>query len=127
LTAGPSIARVLNSLKGQMPAGGPGSNAFIAYAQALRDAYTERLATMGEADDSKSPGCTTHFNVIDGEGNMVAVTQTLLSVFGSRLVLPSTGILMNNGIMWFDPRRESPNYLRRPSARFQYVPGHCAA
>jgi gamma-glutamyltranspeptidase/glutathione hydrolase len=111
LTAGPSIARVLNSLKGQMPAGGPGSNAFIAYAQALRDAYTERLATMGEADDSKSPGCTTHFNVIDGEGNMVAVTQTLLSVFGSRLVLPSTGILMNNGIMWFDPRRESPNYF----------------
>jgi len=42
---------------------------------------------------------------------MVAVTQTLLSVFGSRLVLPRTGILMNNGIMWFDPRRESPNYF----------------
>ncbi len=112
LTAGPSIARVLNTLKEQkFPAGGPGAAAFVAYAQVLRDAYAERLATMGETDDSKNPGCTTHFNVIDRDGNMVAVTQTLLSVFGSRLVLPTTGILMNNGIMWFDPRPESPNYF----------------
>jgi gamma-glutamyltranspeptidase/glutathione hydrolase len=112
LTAGPSIARVLNALKDQtFPAGGPGVGAFTAYAQSLRDAYADRLATMGESDDSKSPGCTTHFNVVDREGNMVAVTQTLLSVFGSRLVLPTTGILMNNGIMWFDPRPESPNYF----------------
>jgi gamma-glutamyltranspeptidase/glutathione hydrolase len=42
---------------------------------------------------------------------MVAVTQTLLSVFGSKVVLPQTGILMNNGIMWFDPRPDSPNCL----------------
>jgi gamma-glutamyltranspeptidase/glutathione hydrolase len=66
---------------------------------------------MGETDDSKNPGCTTHFNVIDREGNMVAHTQTLLSVFGSRVVLPTSGILMNNGMMWFDPRPESPNYF----------------
>jgi gamma-glutamyltranspeptidase/glutathione hydrolase len=112
LTAGPSIARVLNSLKDQkFPTGGPGSAAFVAYAQALREAYAERLATMGETDDAKNPGCTTHFNVVDRDGNMVALTQTLLSVFGSRVVLPTTGILMNNGIMWFDPRPESPNYF----------------
>ena len=112
LTAGPSIARVLNALKDQQfPAGGPGAAAFVAYAQALRDAYAERLQTMGETDDGKNPGCTTHFNVIDRAGNMVAHTQTLLSVFGSRVVLPTTGILMNNGIMWFDPRPESPNYF----------------
>ena len=42
---------------------------------------------------------------------MVAHTQTLLSVFGSRVVLPTTGVLMNNGMMWFDPRPESPNYF----------------
>jgi gamma-glutamyltranspeptidase/glutathione hydrolase len=112
LTAGPSIARVLTALKEQdFSAGSPGSAAFVAYAHALRDAYAERLATMGESDDSKNPGCTTHFNVIDRDGNMVALTQTLLSVFGSRVVLPDTGILMNNGIMWFDPRPESPNYF----------------
>jgi len=112
LTAGPSIAQVLKSLQNrQLPAGGPGSAAFVAYAQALREAYAERLATMGETDDSKNPGCTTHFNVVDREGNMVAHTQTLLSVFGSRVVLPTSGVLMNNGMMWFDPRPESPNYF----------------
>ncbi len=112
LTAGPSIARVLNALQAQsFPAGGPGATAFTAYAQTLREAYADRLATMGEADDAKNPGCTTHFNVVDRDGNMVAVTQTLLSVFGSRLVLPNSGILMNNGIMWFDPHSESPNYF----------------
>ena len=47
---------------------------------------------------------TIYLSVVDRDGNMVALTQTLLSVFGSKLVLPSTGILMNNGIMWFDPR-----------------------
>jgi gamma-glutamyltranspeptidase/glutathione hydrolase len=42
---------------------------------------------------------------------MVALTQTLLSSFGSRLVLPRTGILLNNGIMWFDPRPGGANSL----------------
>ena len=42
---------------------------------------------------------------------MVANTQTLLSIFGSRVVSPSTGLLMNNGIMWFDPEQGKPNSL----------------
>ena len=42
---------------------------------------------------------------------MAAVTQTLLSTFGSKFVLPQTGIPMNNGIMWFDPTPGGPNSL----------------
>ena len=42
---------------------------------------------------------------------MAAVTQTLLSSFGSRFVCPQTGITMNNGIMWFDPTPGVPNSL----------------
>src|SRR6185295_17854017 len=58
-----------------------------------------------------APACTTHFSVVDRDGNMAAVTQTLLSAFGSRVVLPQTGITMNNGIMWFDPTPGGPNAL----------------
>jgi gamma-glutamyltranspeptidase/glutathione hydrolase len=42
---------------------------------------------------------------------MAAVTQTLLSGFGSKFVTPQTGITMNNGIMWFDPTPGTTNSL----------------
>src|SRR6201995_381912 len=42
---------------------------------------------------------------------MAAVTQTLLSTFGSKFVLPQSGVTMNNGIMWFDPTPGGPNSL----------------
>lgn len=112
LTAGPSMLQVLNTLRAaRFRRNGPHADAFIAYADALRQAYAERLASMGETADRRAPSTTTHFSVIDRHGNMVAHTQTLLSVFGSKVVLPATGILMNNGIMWFDPRPGSPNTL----------------
>jgi gamma-glutamyltranspeptidase/glutathione hydrolase len=112
MSAGPTMARALASL-GRMPLGakGPGAEAFVSYASALRAAYAERLETLGETSDHRDPSSTTHLNVIDRHGNMVALTQTLLSVFGSKVVLPATGILMNNGIMWFDPRPGTPNSL----------------
>src|SRR4029077_9444913 len=60
---------------------------------------------------AQAPSCTTHFSVVDRHGNMCSVTQTLLSIFGSRVVSPSTGLLLNNGIMWFDPEPGKPNSL----------------
>ena len=112
LTAGPSMLRALNGLRGlRFRRNGPHADAFVACADVLRQAFMERLESMGETSDRRDPSTTTHFNVVDRHGNMVAHTQTLLSVFGSKIVLPSTGILMNNGIMWFDPRPGSPNSL----------------
>ena len=112
LTAGPTLQRALAGLQeAKLRAGGPHADAFLAYARVLREGYAERLATMGETSDHRDPSTTTHLNVVDRHGNMVALTQTLLSVFGSKVVLPATGVLMNNGIMWFDPRPGSPNSL----------------
>jgi gamma-glutamyltranspeptidase/glutathione hydrolase len=88
------------------------------YALALQSAYRERLSDMGDADgrralgaEAQAPACTTHFSAVDRDGNMAAVTQTLLSSFGSKFVSGQTGITMNNGIMWFDPTPGVPNSL----------------
>jgi gamma-glutamyltranspeptidase/glutathione hydrolase len=48
---------------------------------------------------------------VDKAGDVVALTQTLLSIFGSKVMLPRTGVLMNNGVMWFDPRPGRPNSI----------------
>ncbi len=81
----------------------PNGKTFTAYAGALQHAWADRFARLGDAGERTAPTCTTHFAVVDRDGNMVTCTQTLLSLFGSRVVLPKSGILMNNGINWFDP------------------------
>lgn len=120
LTCGPTLAHALRLLQENLqPArGGPDAAAYTAYALALQSAYGERLQDMGDADGRRAlgaehlaPACTTHFSVVDREGNMAAVTQTLLSTFGSKYVLPQSGVTMNNGIMWFDPTPGGPNSL----------------
>jgi gamma-glutamyltranspeptidase/glutathione hydrolase len=40
---------------------------------------------------------------------MVALTHTATSTFGSRVVIPGTGILLGNGMIWFDPEPGKPN------------------
>ena len=116
LTAGPTFADALSRMP-EPGAGPPGAMFFSACGQALTGAYRHRLETMGHAGDVGDRSCTTHISTADGDGNMVMMTTTLLSRFGSRLVLPGTGILMNNGINWFDPRPGRPNSMapgRRP-------------
>ncbi|GAB4230215.1 MAG: gamma-glutamyltransferase [Kiloniellaceae bacterium] len=112
LTAGPTIADVFRRLeKGFAPAAAPDGSFYSACAAALKAAYATRLAEDGDHEDPRAPACTTHFSVVDRDGNMIAVTQTLLSAFGARVVSPSTGLLLNNGIMWFDPEPGRPNSL----------------
>jgi len=60
-----------------------------------------RAVTRFRAD--RSSDCTTHLGVIDRQRNMVSLTNTAVGLFGSRVVVPGTGILLNNGMIWFDP------------------------
>jgi gamma-glutamyltranspeptidase/glutathione hydrolase len=60
--------------------------------------------------DAPSPGpSTTHFSVIDARGNMVAATITLNFFFGSGLMIPGTGILLNNQMDDFSVKPGVPN------------------
>jgi gamma-glutamyltranspeptidase / glutathione hydrolase len=113
LTGGPTFAQAVRSLDQEFqPSGGaPDAQSYRAIARALDAAFRARLSSMGDHESPQAPGCTTHFSVVDRHGNMCAVTQTLLSIFGSRVVSPSTGVVLNNGIMWFDPEPGKPNSL----------------
>jgi len=112
LTGGPTFLSALNLLnQSALNPGAPDAQAYRAMALALDQAFRERLTTMGDHESPTSPGCTTHFSVVDAQGNLCSVTQTLLSIFGSKVVSPSTGLVLNNGVMWFDPEPGKPNSL----------------
>jgi gamma-glutamyltranspeptidase / glutathione hydrolase len=118
LNGGPTLAHAFSHLNKHRPtpAKSPDGATFAAYAAALQQAWAWRLEHMGDAGERMAPTSTTHLAVIDREGNIVTLTQTLLSLFGCRIVLPGTGILMNNGINWFNPVPGGPNAIA-PDAR----------
>ncbi|WP_029032301.1 gamma-glutamyltransferase family protein [Salinarimonas rosea] len=122
LTGGPALCDVLGRLSREAAfAGDPGepprAQHYAAYADAIRAAYADRLTTVGHAGrHGVDPGCTSHLSVVDRHGNVVSLTNTLLSRFGSKVTSPETGILLNNGMMWFDPRPGTPNAIA-PGAR----------
>ncbi|PSB07659.1 gamma-glutamyltransferase [Pleurocapsa sp. CCALA 161] len=61
---------------------------------------------------------TTHYSVVDKEGNAVAVTYTINSYFGAGVVAPGTGFLLNNEMDDFTTKLGSSNQfgLRQGSA-----------
>ena len=83
------------------------------YAAGLRASINPRRATPSEF----LPGIgaapqrtqTTHFSIIDREGNLAAVTQTVNLPFGNGLVVPGTGFLLNNEMDDFSAKPGVPN------------------
>ena len=111
LTAAPTMARVWEGMRDAPWGAAPDAAWYVHLAEALKAGYAERLAGLGENEPGTGETCTTHLTVCDAEGSMVAMTTTLLSTMGSRVVLPGSGVLMNNGVMWFDPRPGQANSI----------------
>lgn len=75
---------------------------------ALQKARSSKEVHPGAVPGYESPD-TTHYSVVDGKGNMVAVTYTLNFSFGSGIVAEGTGILLNNEMDDFSAKPGSPN------------------
>jgi len=85
-----------------------GAHTYATYAHALNKAFISHKERLGRVITT---GCTSHMSAVDADGNMVALTYTLLNRFGSKVVLPSTGMLMNNSVSYFDPRPGYPTTM----------------
>ena len=85
--------------------------------QTYRRVWRDRLTRLGDPDQGEigqapptpvwrgGPG-TIHISAADGEGNMVALTQSLI---GGGHFVPELGLIMNQALIMFDPRPSHPN------------------
>ncbi len=72
------------------------------------------VPTHGEPPDSTSDVFkkhTTHFSTADAAGNWVACTSTINTSFGSKVVVPGTGIVLNNEMDDFSAQPGVANYF----------------
>lgn len=80
-----------------------GIRASIREDKAMPSASLPGLAHLKEGND------TTHFSVIDTQGNLVATTQTVNTIFGSKFVAAGTGVMLNNEMDDFSAKPGEPN------------------
>lgn len=68
-------------------------------------------ATPANATSDVFPKHTTHFSTADRDGNWVACTATINTSFGSKVVVPGTGIVLNNQMDDFSIQPDVSNYF----------------
>jgi gamma-glutamyltranspeptidase/glutathione hydrolase len=83
------------------------------------DMTTASAAVAGQQPTESShteSSYTTHLTTADAEGNIVSMTQTINELFGSKVTVPGTGLMLNNTQAMFDPHPGQPNSVA-PSKR----------
>jgi gamma-glutamyltranspeptidase/glutathione hydrolase len=80
-----------------------------AFASRLAAGVGERAAEVEGPPPPRESARTTHLSVIDGAGNAVALTATVNYRFGSCVLVPGTGILLNDEMDDFDRAPGAPN------------------
>ncbi len=74
----------------------------------LEKASTSQEIRHGEPTGKESMD-TTHFSVVDADGNVVANTYTINDLYGSRVTIKGTGVLMNDEMDDFTAQPGKPN------------------
>lgn len=95
----------------KVPVAGLTSKAYAAeLVKKIHDRTTLPSRTVGPGNPLPyEDNNTTHYSVMDAAGNMVAVTYTLNTYFGSGIVAAGTGILLNNEMDDFSAKPGVPN------------------
>ena len=93
------------------------------YAKKLRERIDVEHAGAVESGDPwpHEPECTTALAAADEAGNMVCVNQTLVNGFGCGVVIPGTGIVMNNAMYGLNPEPGHANSIDGRKRRIQNV------
>jgi gamma-glutamyltranspeptidase/glutathione hydrolase len=102
----PDFAKVPRGLVAQDYAG--------ALAKCIRTDRTTSVAEHGTPDAAQTDTFgkhTTHFSTADAQGNWVACTATINTSFGSKVVVPGTGVVLNNQMDDFAMQPGMPNYF----------------
>jgi gamma-glutamyltranspeptidase/glutathione hydrolase len=76
--------------------------------------HASAVAGAGEPPDAEGDVFkkhTTHLSTADAEGNWVAMTATINTTFGSKVVIPGTGVLMNNEMDDFSAQTGVANHF----------------
>lgn len=87
-------------------------------AMSIADGMDETLPiedVVGESLDNTTDE-TTHFSVMDKDGNAIAVTQSIELVYGSNAAAEGLGFLYNNYMMALEVETPSHPYYMRPNA-----------
>lgn len=147
-SGGACLIEILNVMEGYDPQTTPPADYYHALAEAMKHAFADRAAYLGDADfhpeaaqdaarmisrerarevraailpdKTRAPaeygsrrlgddGGTTHYGVMDAEGNAVAATETINLSFGSYVMPRGTGIVLNNELDDFSVKTETPN------------------
>jgi gamma-glutamyltranspeptidase/glutathione hydrolase len=81
--------------------------------QRARIAPDKASPALSPGDLTSEPdGDTTHLTVVDREGNVVALTQTLEASFGSKLIVGDTGLFFSNQMRHMHLEPGSPSQVR---------------
>lgn len=83
-----------------------------AYAAEIRkkiDPYRAGVSAALMPAPAKEPTETTHYSIVDADGNAVAVTYTLNGSYGAGVVAAGTGVLLNNEMDDFTSKPGTPN------------------
>jgi gamma-glutamyltranspeptidase/glutathione hydrolase len=108
------------AIEGEAPAGTPRGPTSSAPIGGVRYAAPRPPPVVDAGAPALVDGHTTYLAVVDKDRNMVSITSSLLSLFGSGHVAEGTGIMLNNRMAYFSLDADDVNRLE-PRKRVRHT------